>query len=258
MNARKRHALGALLSFVFLAAASSDGKDARETVVERALSHVGSRYKTGGTAPPAFDCSGFVGFVLKPFVKALPRLSRDMASFGRPVTRDSLGVGDLVFFATTGDANAISHVALYIGEGKIVHAISDGPERGVTVTPLEARYWKTRYRSARRVLAASPAAAPSPTGTPTPAPAPTSAGTKPDKAASLDAGTSDAKAADLKSDGAKAVAAPSPWDTWDGIVRGDYEQWKERQNNDFTKHKNAYDADREQAAFDDWKKEHER
>ncbi len=250
VNQRSIIALIAFLAGFALFPARANADDVRGTIVSRALSHVGSRYKTGGTAPPAFDCSGFVGYVLKPFVAGLPRLSRDMAAFGRPVDRDALAAGDLVFFATTGDAGAISHVALFIGDGKIVHAISDGPERGVTVTPLDARYWKTRYRWARRVLAGEPAVAKPVADKPAVA---KHEATKP-----ADAKPTDEKPADAKPASAKPAETASPWDTWDGIVRGDYEQWKEQQKKDFEAHKNAFDATGESDAFEEWKKEHER
>ncbi len=237
-------ALGATLT---LSPATVRADDVRETVVSRALSHVGSRYRTGGIAPPAFDCSGFVGYVLKPFVAGLPRLSRDMAAFGRPVGRDALAAGDLVFFATTGDAGAISHVALYIGDGKIVHAISDGPERGVTVTPLDARYWKTRYRWARRVIAGDPLRATEPSARPQASPGPRPSDKKPEASPEPE----------QRKPAEAAKPAPSPWDTWDGIVRGDYEQWKEQQKKDFSALKDAYDPDREQQSFEEWKKTHE-
>ena len=80
-----------------------------------------------------------------------------MVSFGAPVNRSEIRPGDLVFFATGPDPSIVSHVAIYIGQDSIIHAISDGPERGVTITPLSARYWRSRYHSARRVLPVRPA-----------------------------------------------------------------------------------------------------
>ena len=172
--------------------------DVQKDIVEKARTYVGAAYVTGGTRPPEFDCSGFVGFIMRPFVPGLPRLSRDLASSGTPVARESLRPGDLVFFATTPDPGAISHVALYIGDGSIIHAISDGPERGVRVTSLDAKYWKKHFASAVRVLAsADKESAGSATGTSN------AAGTK-----------------------AKETVAASPWDAWDGYVMGDYAQWK--------------------------------
>jgi hypothetical protein len=142
-----------LVALALIAAlATLNALDVEKDVVARSRTYVGSAYRTGGVEPPAFDCSGFVGFILRPFVPALPRLSRDMADFGTPIKKEDLRPGDLVFFATTEIAGTISHVAMYIGDGKIIHAISDGPERGVHVTALDARYWKKHYHSAARVL----------------------------------------------------------------------------------------------------------
>ncbi len=128
--------------------------DIQRDVVEKAQSYVGNGYCRGGVAPPCFDCSGFVGRVLKPIVPGLPRVSRDMAHYGRKISRSDLRSGDLVFFATTPNRAIVSHVAIYIGQNSIVHAISDGPNRGVQVTSLNASYWRRHYHSAVRVLPA--------------------------------------------------------------------------------------------------------
>lgn len=207
-----------LVALALIAAlATLNALDVEKDVVARSRTYVGSAYRTGGVEPPAFDCSGFVGFILRPFVPALPRLSRDMADFGTPIKKEDLRPGDLVFFATTETAGAISHVAMYIGDGKIIHAISDGPERGVHVTALDARYWKKHYHSAARVLPETerPVA---PKKQPAPEP------------------------------------EASPWDTWDGYVAGDYAQWKAREDAAFDKHKDAYDADAERNKFEEWKR----
>ena len=126
--------------------------DVQEDIVQPAQSFIGSGYCRGGVDPPCFDCSGFVTRVYRPFVPELARISRDMARQGSAVSRSDLQPGDLVFFATGGRADAITHVAIYIGQNSIIHAISDGPNRGVNVTPLTARYWARRFHSARRVL----------------------------------------------------------------------------------------------------------
>jgi hypothetical protein len=97
-----------------------------------------------------------------------------MARFGEPVGIEQVRPGDLLFFATGPDPGVISHVAIYIGQDSIIHAVSDGPERGVTITPLSARYWSRRVHSARRVLpvaaAGDRAAAPDSPGRDSPVP----------------------------------------------------------------------------------------
>ena len=126
--------------------------DVHRDVVQKAQTYVGNGYCRGGTNPPCFDCSGFIGYVLQPHVSSLPRVSREMARFGTQISRSELRPGDLVFFTTTPNRRVVSHVALYIGQDSIVHAISDGPNRGVNVTSLNARYWRSHFHSAARVL----------------------------------------------------------------------------------------------------------
>ena len=113
---------------------------------------VGRPYRFGAAGPESFDCSGLVMFLYKEYVPGLPRVSRSMAGFGLPVKRSSLTAGDLVFFATGGSSRTVTHVAIYIGQDSLLHSISNGPERGVTISPLSSRYWSRRYHSAVRVL----------------------------------------------------------------------------------------------------------
>jgi peptidoglycan DL-endopeptidase CwlO len=87
----------------------------------RALSKVGAPYRWGATGPNAFDCSGLVKWSFGSAGRALPRSSRAMAGAGTPVSKANLQPGDLVFFY-----KPISHVGIYIGNGKIVHASRKG------------------------------------------------------------------------------------------------------------------------------------
>ncbi len=126
--------------------------DIHQDIIAAARGYVGSGYCNGSAAPPCFDCSGFVYHLFSPHIDGLPRVSRQMARIGQPIQKAELRPGDLVFFATSPAAGVISHVALYIGQNSIIHAISDGPNRGVNITRLDARYWRTRYHSAARLL----------------------------------------------------------------------------------------------------------
>ncbi len=126
--------------------------DIQKDIIQKGESLIGTPYKLGGVSPGGFDCSGFINFLYKPFVPDIPRISRQIASFGTPVNRDAVKPGDLIFFATGSSSRTITHVAVYIGQNSILHAISNGPDRGVTVTSLTAGYWKSRYFSAARVL----------------------------------------------------------------------------------------------------------
>jgi len=117
-----------------------------------AMKLVGSSYAVGATGPDKFDCSGFVTYLYKPYLDNLPRVSRDMARLGRTVQRQSLLPGDLVFFATGSSAGEVTHVAVYLGQGSLIHAISNGPNGGVAITSLGSRYWNNHYYTSRRVL----------------------------------------------------------------------------------------------------------
>ncbi len=139
------------LSLVFQAS----GYELESLIIRPALELVGSSYASGAVGPDRFDCSGFVNYLYKPYLKTLPRTSRDMAGTGRPVDRSALIPGDLVFFATGSSPGRVTHVAIYIGQNSLVHAISNGPERGVVITGLSSRYWDRRYHSSRRVLSDS-------------------------------------------------------------------------------------------------------
>ena len=128
------------------------GLDIQRDIIQPGQSLVGTSYRVGGITPSGFDCSGFVTYLYKNYVSGLPRVSRNMADFGEPVRKSSIVPGDLVFFATGSSSGNITHVAIYIGQNSIIHSISNGPNRGVTITSLSARYWQSRYHSAVRIV----------------------------------------------------------------------------------------------------------
>ena len=121
--------------------------DLREELVDTARRFLGIPYLWGGTdAQDGFDCSGLTMATYRLNGLKLPRTSRDQFCAGQPVEMNQLRKGDLVFFATTG-GTTISHVGLYIGDGKFIHA----PRRGkdVCITSLSSRYYQKRYMGAR-------------------------------------------------------------------------------------------------------------
>jgi cell wall-associated NlpC family hydrolase len=238
------------LAIIFLfVCASLFAFDVESDIVARSQTYIGCAYRTGGTKPPEFDCSGFVGFIVRPYVPRLPRLSRDMADSGTPVAKDALLPGDLVFFATTEVPGAISHVALYLGNGSIVHAISDGPERGVRVTPLEARYWKTHYQRAVRVLPESTVKPEAKANEKT-----ANAATENAAKQTPEPAATKSKEPEKRPKNVETAKKPSPWDTWNGYVKGDYDQWKAEQQRKLEAQEMAYDKDREMGDFEAWKK----
>ncbi len=119
-------------------------------VVMQALANVGKPYRWGGASPEdGFDCSGLVAHVYEDAVgMTLPRTSRQMSQRGSKVSRKRLTAGDLVFFNTS--RRAYSHVGIYIGKGRFVHAPSTGSL--VRVERMSNRYWSNRYNGARRLL----------------------------------------------------------------------------------------------------------
>ncbi len=124
------------------------GSKAR-SVVEEALSWVGTPYRYGGNSRKGVDCSGLTTHV---FDKAadikLPRNSSEQAKFCKEIKKKNLRSGDLVFFTSKSRGNKINHVAIYIGDNKIVHATTS---RGVIISNLDEKYWKSHYRRSGRV-----------------------------------------------------------------------------------------------------------
>lgn len=121
---------------------------AANEVTLQALSQVGQPYRWGGSTPEeGFDCSGLVQYVYREALGIhLPRTSRAMSTRGVEVDRESLAPGDLVFFQTSRHRN--SHVGIYIGQGRFVHAPSSGSL--VRVEAIDKRYWTRRFNGGRR------------------------------------------------------------------------------------------------------------
>lgn len=120
----------------------------RKSIVQTALRFIGTPYRWGGASTAkGFDCSGLTMTVYRLNGLELPRSSRSQFKKGERIRRDDLQKGDLVFFATNGRGR-VSHVGIYTGEGKFVHA----PGRGkrIRISFLAKKYFKSRYMGARR------------------------------------------------------------------------------------------------------------
>lgn len=125
-----------------LSASSGEGS----SVVDTAMSYIGSKYVYGGANPSGFDCSGFTSYIYKQYGVSLNRTAAGQYSNGTAVSRDDLQAGDLVMFGKSG----INHVGIYIGNGQIVHAAN--PSRGVTTDTINSGYYNNNYVGARRVM----------------------------------------------------------------------------------------------------------
>lgn len=115
----------------------------------RAIGLVGTPYRYGGNTPDGgFDCSGLVGYVYRDADGTnLPRTTAELAHMpAAKVKREALRTGDLVFF---GENKAPSHVGIYVGEGRFVHAPNEGGT--VRLDALDNPYWTRHFRFARRV-----------------------------------------------------------------------------------------------------------
>lgn len=127
---------------------AANSKVARQ-LVETARRWIGTPYVYGGHSRKGTDCSGFLMEVFSECVGVkLPRSAREQKEYCHPIDREYLAVGDLVFFSSKRSGGRISHVGMYIGNGRMIHASSS---RGVVEDDLSMQYFVTHYRGAGRV-----------------------------------------------------------------------------------------------------------
>ena len=139
-------------------------RNPREVALERALGEFsGAPYVSGGTTPAGVDCSGLIQALYQRAGVNLPRTVADQYQAGRPVARNELQFGDVVFFnrycqtrgrgpilagifSPGGDDDEVCHDGIYLGGGRFMHA----SPRGVFISRLDAEVWRVSYRGARR------------------------------------------------------------------------------------------------------------
>lgn len=121
----------------------------RSEALLTALMALGVDYRDGGRSPvTGFDCSGLVAHVFEEaYGIRLPRNVRAQSEAGFPVSLNELEPGDLVFYNTLG--RPYSHVGIYLGDGRFVHAPKSGSR--VRVESLRGAYWVKRFNGARRI-----------------------------------------------------------------------------------------------------------
>lgn len=114
-----------------------------------ALAQVGVPYVSGGTSPRGFDCSGFTQYIYNQLGISIPRSCDGQLGSGLIIPKEELQSGDLVLFQRTTAQRGIStHVGIYLGDGKLIHAGG----RGITVVDLDSAYFVEHYLCARRII----------------------------------------------------------------------------------------------------------
>ena len=129
-------------------------------LVVHAMGFLGVPYQRGGsTVETGFDCSGFVKAIFEQTIgMVLPRRAEQQAADTQRIDKKELVPGDLVFFNTM--HRAFSHVGIYVGDGKFIHA--PRPGKSVRVDDMREAYWQKRFNGARRVQSDKLQAEPNP------------------------------------------------------------------------------------------------
>lgn len=127
---------------------SSSGIE-RDKLVEIARSMIGTPYRYGGESPEeGFDCSGLVQYTYQRAGYELPRTTGQQYRHVQPIPSRFLRPGDLVFFNSKFD-RFVSHVGIYLGNNRFIHAPSSG--KSVSVANLRDPYWRRHFASAGRL-----------------------------------------------------------------------------------------------------------
>jgi lipoprotein Spr len=127
-------------------AATATTSSTASKIIATGKNFIGVNYKFGAKSgiTSNFDCSSFTQYIFGKQGIDLPRSSKEQSHAGKYVSRNNLQPGDLIFFYSP-----VHHVAVYIGNGKILHTYGDP---GVTISNLNSGWWDNHYASARRVL----------------------------------------------------------------------------------------------------------
>jgi len=121
-----------------------------DRIEKEAKSLLGVRYKYGATGPSQYDCSGFTKHVFSSQGITIPRTSKEQAKVGKYLRYSELKKGDLIFFRSDNNSK-ISHVGIFIGNGKFIHASSS--KKKVVISNMNSNYVVTHFKWGRRLEA---------------------------------------------------------------------------------------------------------
>ncbi len=123
----------------------------KNTILKNAKKHLGEKYVWGGTKPNAFDCSGYTQYLYKKEGVALPRTAYEQSKVGKEVSRFELQKGDLLFFLTDKSRGIpVTHVGMYIGDDKFIHAASK--RLGVIISSFSKSRYSKLFVKATRII----------------------------------------------------------------------------------------------------------
>ena len=123
----------------------------RKKLLEDAKYFKGGKYVWGGTTPQGFDCSGYVQYLYKKHKVNLPRTAYAQSKRGEAVHINDLQKGDLLFFLTDKKRGIpVTHVGIYLGNGKFIHAASK--KKGIIISPVHHGFYAKKFVSAKRVI----------------------------------------------------------------------------------------------------------
>ncbi len=144
------------ISLLLLSGCSSPGKISpkaysytqQQQIIAIAKAQLGKPYRYGGKSPrTGFDCSGLINFSYKKAGLKIPRTTIQLYREAYPIKRSQLKKGDLVFFKI--NKRKISHVGLYLGNNKFIHAPSSG--KRVKIANMNDKYWRVRFTRGGRI-----------------------------------------------------------------------------------------------------------
>ncbi|NOZ91002.1 MAG: C40 family peptidase [Epsilonproteobacteria bacterium] len=123
----------------------------KDNIVNNAKHYLGGKYVWGGTQPKGFDCSGYVKYLYEQQGIELPRTAYEQSKVGLYVTRKELKKGDLLFFLTDKSRHIpITHVGMYIGNDKFIHAASR--RKGIIISSLSKSKYNKYFVKAKRII----------------------------------------------------------------------------------------------------------